>query len=64
MGRKQLIDAWAPHLPHDMDSADFGFEDLEQYVAGDDDKPVLVSADEESADIAMVMMTTRKMVRL
>ena len=32
VGRKQLIDAWSPHLPHDMDSADLGFEDLEPYM--------------------------------
>ncbi len=31
-GRKQLIDAWSPHLPQDVDSTDFGYEDLEQYM--------------------------------
>jgi len=36
VGRKQLIDAWSPHLPQDMDSADLGFEDLEQYISNED----------------------------
>jgi len=64
IGRKQLIDAWSPHLPHDIESADFGFEDLEQYINNEEggEKQVLVSAEEERSDIAMVMMTTRKMV--
>ena len=35
-GRKQLIDAWSPHLPQDLDSTDFGFEDLEQYLNNED----------------------------
>ncbi|XP_057311095.1 WD repeat-containing protein 7-like isoform X1 [Hydractinia symbiolongicarpus] len=61
-GRKQLIEAWSPHLPQDFDSADFGFEDLEQYMNNEDEKTVFVSAEEDRPDIAMVMMTTRKMV--
>ena len=35
-GRKQLIDAWSPHLPQDLDSTDFGFEDLENYLNNED----------------------------
>ena len=35
-GRKQLIDAWSPHLPQDLESADFGFEDLEHYINNED----------------------------
>uniref|UniRef100_A0A7M5X173 WD repeat-containing protein 7 n=2 Tax=Clytia hemisphaerica TaxID=252671 RepID=A0A7M5X173_9CNID len=62
IGRKQLIDAWSPHLPQDMDSADLGFEDLEQYINNEDEKTVFITAEEDRTDIAMVMMTTRKMV--
>lgn len=62
VGRKQLIDAWSPHLPQDLETADFGFEDLEQYMNNEDEKTVFITADEDRSDIAMVMMTTRKMV--
>jgi len=61
-GRKQLIDAWSPHLPQDLDSTDFGFEDLENYLNNEDDKPIVVTAEEDKVDVAMVMLTTKKMV--
>ncbi|XP_047143877.1 WD repeat-containing protein 7 isoform X1 [Hydra vulgaris] len=61
-GRKQLIDAWSPHLPQNLDAVEFGFEDLEQYVNNEDEKSVFPNTEEDHSDIAMVMMTTRKMV--
>lgn len=42
LGRKQLIDAWSPHLPQDMDN-DFGFEDLEQYINNEEGIYLLIS---------------------
>eukprot|EP00795_Rhopilema_esculentum_P009331 gene9331-17032_t len=61
-GRRQLIEAWSPHLPQDIDSTDFGFEDLEQYLNNEEEKPTVISAEEDKTDVAMVMLTTKKMV--
>eukprot|EP00794_Sanderia_malayensis_P009425 gene9425-10411_t len=59
-GRKQLIDAWSPHLPQDVDSTDFGYEDLEQYMNNEEEKPVVLTVDEDRTELST--LTSKKMV--